>query len=60
MSETSLEAQALPQRDAAKAFALSGVRRLSLTDFRSYASLDLPVDARLIVLTGDKDRKSVV
>ncbi|MGH6820605.1 MAG: DNA replication/repair protein RecF [Methylocella sp.] len=37
----------------AKAFAQAGVRRLALGDFRSYASLDLAVDARLIVLTGD-------
>ncbi|MDQ6704197.1 MAG: DNA replication/repair protein RecF [Pseudomonadota bacterium] len=29
------------------------MRRLALADFRSYASLDLAVNARLIVLTGD-------
>jgi DNA replication and repair protein RecF len=29
------------------------VRRLTLADFRSYASLDLSVDARLVVLTGE-------
>jgi DNA replication and repair protein RecF len=29
------------------------VRRLQLTDYRSYAALDLQLDARLIVLTGE-------
>jgi DNA replication and repair protein RecF len=29
------------------------VRRLTLADFRSYATLDLSVDARLVVLTGE-------
>jgi DNA replication and repair protein RecF len=29
------------------------VRRLSLTEFRSYAALDLPISERTIVLTGD-------
>jgi DNA replication and repair protein RecF len=53
MSETPVEAPARPKRDAAKAFAQTGVRRLALTDFRSYAALDLPVDARLVVLTGE-------
>src|SRR5450631_1366961 len=53
MSEMSVEAPAWPKRAAAKAFAPMGVRRLALTDFRSYASLDLPIDARLVVLTGE-------
>src|ERR1700690_1543961 len=53
MSETSVEAPARPRRDAAKAFVQTGVRRLALTDFRSYAALDLPIDARLVVLTGE-------
>src|SRR3984893_7233962 len=48
MSGMSLEAPA-----PAKAFAQAGVRRLALADFRSYASLNLAVNARLIVLTGD-------
>jgi DNA replication and repair protein RecF len=48
MSEMSFEAPA-----PAKTFAQAGVRRLALADFRSYASLDLAVNARLIVLTGD-------
>src|SRR5271156_2571925 len=47
MSETSFEAS------APATFAGVAVRRLALSDFRSYASLDLAVDARLIVLTGD-------
>ena len=51
MTGTSLEAPA--PRAPAKAFAQAGVRRLALADFRSYASLDLAVNARLIVLTGD-------
>ncbi len=42
-----------PLEASAKAFAEVGVRRLALADFRSYASLDLAVNARLIVLTGD-------
>ena len=51
MTGTSLEA---PARCApANAFAQTGVRRLALADFRSYASLDLSVNGRLIVLTGD-------
>jgi DNA replication and repair protein RecF len=53
MSEMSVKAPAWPKRAAAKAFAPMGVRRLALTDFRSYASLDLPIDARLVVLTGE-------
>ena len=53
MNEMSAEAPARPKRDASKAFAQMGVRRLALTDFRSYASLDLPIDARLVVLTGE-------
>ncbi len=31
----------------------SGVRRLALADFRSYAALDLSVSAQTVVLTGD-------
>jgi len=31
----------------------NGVRRLVLSDFRSYAALDLGVDSRLVVLTGE-------
>ncbi|HZM06942.1 MAG TPA: DNA replication/repair protein RecF [Methylocella sp.] len=59
MNETSLLApvqtsySAAANSDAAKPFAYRGVRRLTLTDFRSYAALDLRVDAHLIVLTGD-------
>ncbi|HEX3494591.1 MAG TPA: DNA replication/repair protein RecF [Methylocella sp.] len=53
MSETSFEAPVPAPRAPAKAFAHAGVRRLALADFRSYASLDLAVNARLIVLTGD-------
>src|SRR5450631_3368690 len=53
MNETSLLAPAPSSRGAAKSFADSGVRRLTLTDFRSYAALDLRVDAQLVVLTGD-------
>jgi DNA replication and repair protein RecF len=52
MSETSFEASA-PAPRAPAAFAGVAVRRLALADFRSYASLDLAIDARLIVLTGD-------
>ncbi len=51
MSETSFNAPAPPA--LAVSFTQPGVRRLALADFRSYASLDLAVDARLIVLTGD-------
>ena len=51
MSETSCEAPA--PREEAKTFAQAGVRRLALADFRSYASLDLAVNGRLVVLTGD-------
>jgi len=53
MNETSVEALALPKHAAAKIFAHTGVRRLALTDFRSYVSLDLPIHARLVVLTGE-------
>lgn len=53
MSGTGVEAPASPLHGAAKAIAQTGVRRLALTDFRSYATLDLSVDARFIVLTGD-------
>jgi DNA replication and repair protein RecF len=52
MSETSFEAPAVA-RGGTKAFAQAGVRRLALADFRSYASLDLAANARLVVLTGD-------
>ncbi len=51
VSETSFEAPA--PHAATKIFVHMGVRRLALADFRSYASLDLAVNARLIVLTGD-------
>jgi DNA replication and repair protein RecF len=53
LSETCVVAPAPPKRDVVKAFVQLGVRRLILTDFRSYAALDLAVDARLIVLTGE-------
>jgi DNA replication and repair protein RecF len=53
MRESSLQAPAPLQREAAKAPAKMGVRRLALTDFRSYPVLDLAVSAPLIVLTGD-------
>ena len=52
MNETSL-APARTSHAAARPFAHKGVRRLTLADFRSYAALDLRVDAHLIVLTGD-------
>src|ERR1700719_1794609 len=52
MSETSFEVSA-PAPCAPAAFAGVAVRRLALAVFRSYASLDLAVDARLVVLTGD-------
>jgi DNA replication and repair protein RecF len=51
MSETSFATPASCR--SAHAFAESGVRRLTLADFRSYAALDLSVDAHLVVLTGD-------
>ncbi|PZR94066.1 MAG: DNA replication/repair protein RecF [Hyphomicrobiales bacterium] len=53
VSETSFEAPVPAPRAPAKAFAGVAVRRLALADFRSYASLDLAVDARLVVLIGD-------
>ncbi len=53
MSGTSLEASAAAPHAPAKTFARAGVRRLALADFRSYASLDLAVNGRLVVLTGD-------
>ncbi|HUZ90789.1 MAG TPA: DNA replication/repair protein RecF [Methylocella sp.] len=53
MAEPSVEAPARERRAAAKAFIQSGVRRIALTDFRSYVSLDLPINARLVVLTGE-------
>ncbi|MGH6836727.1 MAG: DNA replication/repair protein RecF [Methylocella sp.] len=51
MSETSLETPA--PHAPANAVAEVAVRRLALADFRSYALLDVAVDARLVVLTGD-------
>ena len=53
MSEHTIEAPAQVRRETAAAFAQTGVRRLTLTDFRSYAALDLPIHARLVVLTGE-------
>ena len=53
MTGTSLEAPAPALHAPAKAFAHAGVRRLAFADFRSYPSLDLAVNARLVVLTGD-------
>ena len=53
MSEMSLEAPAPAPYAPAKAFTQASVRRLALADFRSYASLDLAVNGRLVVLTGD-------
>ncbi len=53
MGETSFEVPAPAPHAPAQAFAQAGVRRLALADFRSYASLDLAVNARLVVLTGD-------
>lgn len=53
MSELSLQTPLHLQREASKASAKAGVRRLTLADFRSYAALDLAVGASLIVLTGD-------
>lgn len=51
MSETCFVTPAA--HSPAKALAGVAVRRLALADFRSYASLDLAVNARLVVLTGD-------
>ena len=51
MSEMCLEAPG--PHAPPTAFAQTGVRRLALADFRSYPSLDLAVDGRLVVLTGD-------
>src|ERR1700730_6786422 len=50
-SETSYKVAAplLSARAPDQAF----VRKLTLADFRSYAALDLSVDARLVVLTGE-------
>jgi DNA replication and repair protein RecF len=42
-----------PEKTAALAPTEALARRLTLTDFRSYASLDLSLDARIIVLTGE-------
>jgi len=42
-----------PQKIAPLAPAEPLVRRLMLSDFRSYANLDLYLDARLVVLTGE-------
>lgn len=52
MSETSFAPPA-PCSQPAHALAAPGVRRLSLADFRSYPSLDLALDAKLVVLTGE-------
>ena len=52
MNETSL-APARTSHPGARPFGRRGVRQLTLADFRSYAALDLRVDAHLIVLTGD-------
>lgn len=51
MSETTLDAREPPP--PANALTQAGVRRLSLADFRTYASLDLPIGAQLVVLTGE-------
>ena len=48
-----LWAPAQTSHAGARPFGHKGVRRLTLTDFRSYAALDLRVHARLIVLTGE-------
>ena len=32
---------------------MSALRRLVLRDYRSYAALDLPIDARIVVVTGE-------
>jgi DNA replication and repair protein RecF len=53
MSETTFNAPAPAPHAPGTAFADVGVRRLALADFRSYASLDLAVNAGLVVLTGD-------
>jgi DNA replication and repair protein RecF len=53
MGETSCKAPEPAPHAPAKAFAGVAVRRLLLANFRSYAALDLAVDARLVVLTGD-------
>ena len=53
MRESSFKAPAPVPHAPAKTFARAGVRRLALADFRSYASLDLAVNAHLVVLTGD-------
>lgn len=48
-NETSFEAPAPPSSPSIP----TGVRRLALTDFRSYTSLNLRIDARLVTLSGD-------
>jgi len=53
MIKTLNEASGSDRQKALAGSSLVGVRRLSLTDFRSYEWLDLSVDGRLIVLTGD-------
>jgi DNA replication and repair protein RecF len=53
MGETSRKAPEPAPHAPAKAFAGVAVRRLLLANFRSYAALDLAVDACLVVLTGD-------
>jgi DNA replication and repair protein RecF len=53
MSETSVAARALAPRGVTQGLVQTGVQRFALTDFRSYMSLDLPIHARLVVLTGE-------
>jgi DNA replication and repair protein RecF len=54
MTEMAVETPASPQRKmAATASSGTGVRRLTLTGFRSYSSLDLAVNGCLVVLTGE-------
>ena len=43
----------IPDSSASANARRPGVRRLTLANFRSYASLDLRVDARVIALVGD-------
>ena len=49
MNAQDMNAQA---NEAPQAFA-SRVRRLQLSDFRSYAALDLPISAQVVALTGE-------
>ncbi len=53
MNELSLQTPVQVQDEAPKASTKAGVQRLKLTDFRSYAALDLAANASLIVLTGE-------